>query len=89
VAGYTAFLFGQAEGRDFWQSPLLLPILLVQALVAGTAALLLMLVAGGALEGRAWLSLVLGGGLIGLFVLVASELLVPHADLHVARLLAC
>ncbi|ACM06967.1 4Fe-4S dicluster domain-containing protein [Thermomicrobium roseum] len=85
AAGYTAFLFGQAEGRDFWQSPLLLPILLVQALVAGTAALLLLLVAGGALEGRAWLGLVLGGGLIGLLVLVASELLVPHANLHVAK----
>lgn len=24
VAGYTAFLFGQAEGRDLWQTPLLL-----------------------------------------------------------------
>src|SRR6266508_3094724 len=23
AAGYSAFLFGQAEGRDFWQSPLL------------------------------------------------------------------
>jgi Fe-S-cluster-containing dehydrogenase component/formate-dependent nitrite reductase membrane component NrfD len=39
AAGYTAFLFGQAEGRDFWQSPLLLPILLVQAALAGSAAL--------------------------------------------------
>ena len=38
-AGYTAFLFGQAEGRDFWQSPLLLPMLLVQAVIAGTSAL--------------------------------------------------
>jgi Fe-S-cluster-containing dehydrogenase component/formate-dependent nitrite reductase membrane component NrfD len=38
-AGYTAFLFGQAEGRDFWQSPLLLPILLVQAVIAGASAL--------------------------------------------------
>jgi len=38
-AGYTAFLFGQAEGRDFWQSPLLLPILLVQAVIAGAAVL--------------------------------------------------
>ena len=37
-AGYTAFLFGQAEGRDFWQSPLLLPILLVQAVIAGASA---------------------------------------------------
>jgi len=38
-AGYTAFLFGQAEGRDFWQSSLLLPILLAQAALAGSAAL--------------------------------------------------
>jgi Fe-S-cluster-containing dehydrogenase component/formate-dependent nitrite reductase membrane component NrfD len=38
-AGYTALLFGQAEGRDFWQSPLLLPILLVQAVIAGASAL--------------------------------------------------
>ncbi|MGA1053352.1 MAG: 4Fe-4S dicluster domain-containing protein [Ilumatobacteraceae bacterium] len=38
VAGYTAFLFGQCEGRDLWQTPLLLPILLAQAVVAGGAA---------------------------------------------------
>jgi formate-dependent nitrite reductase membrane component NrfD len=37
VAGYTAFLFGQCEGRDLWQTPLLLPILLAQAVVAGGA----------------------------------------------------
>ena len=36
-AVYTAFLFGQAKGRDLWQSPLLAPHLLVQALVAGAA----------------------------------------------------
>jgi formate-dependent nitrite reductase membrane component NrfD len=36
-AVYTAFLFGQAKGRDLWQSPLLGPHLLVQALVAGAA----------------------------------------------------
>src|SRR5437660_12536388 len=39
AAGYSAFLFGQAEGRDFWQSPLLLPMLLVQAVLGGSAAL--------------------------------------------------
>jgi Fe-S-cluster-containing dehydrogenase component/formate-dependent nitrite reductase membrane component NrfD len=38
AAGYSAFLFGQAEGRDFWQSPLVLPHLLVSAAVAGLAA---------------------------------------------------
>jgi Fe-S-cluster-containing dehydrogenase component len=37
TAVYTAFLFGQAKGRDLWQSPLLAPHLLVQALAAGAA----------------------------------------------------
>src|SRR5262245_7455930 len=41
AAGYSAFLFGQAEGRDFWQSPMVLPHLVVAAMVAGTAVLLL------------------------------------------------
>ena len=41
TAGYTAFLFGQCEGRDLWQSPLFLWHLLVQAVLAGAAALLL------------------------------------------------
>lgn len=39
-AAYTAFLFGQAEGRDLWQSPLLPAHLVVQAVAAGSAALL-------------------------------------------------
>ena len=38
TAGYTAFLFGQCEGRDLWQTPLLLPLLLARAVVAGAAA---------------------------------------------------
>ena len=38
TAGYTALLFGQCEGRDLWQEPLLLPVLLTQAVVAGGAA---------------------------------------------------
>ncbi len=37
TALYTAFLFGQSKGRDLWQSPLLAPHLVVQALVAGAA----------------------------------------------------
>jgi len=41
TAGYSAFLFGQAEGRDFWQSPLVLPHLIVGAVLAGSATLLL------------------------------------------------
>jgi Fe-S-cluster-containing dehydrogenase component/formate-dependent nitrite reductase membrane component NrfD len=42
AAGYTAFLFGQAEGRDLWQSPLLVWDLLAQAALAGSAGLLLL-----------------------------------------------
>jgi len=37
---YTAFLFGQAEGRDLWQSTLLPGHLVIQALMVGSAALL-------------------------------------------------
>jgi Fe-S-cluster-containing dehydrogenase component/formate-dependent nitrite reductase membrane component NrfD len=40
TAGYTAFLFGQAEGRDLWQSPVLFWHLQAQALMAGAGAML-------------------------------------------------
>lgn len=39
LAGYTAFLFNQCEGRDLWQSPLLLPHTIINALIAGAGAL--------------------------------------------------
>jgi Fe-S-cluster-containing dehydrogenase component/formate-dependent nitrite reductase membrane component NrfD len=41
AAGYSAFLFAQAEGRDFWQSPVLLPHLVAAAVTAGAAVTLL------------------------------------------------
>ncbi len=40
VAGYTAFLFAQCKGRDLWESPLLLPHLLAQAILCGSACFL-------------------------------------------------
>jgi Fe-S-cluster-containing dehydrogenase component len=42
LAAYTAFLFGQCEGRDLWQSRLLLPHTLVNALLAGAGAFALL-----------------------------------------------
>jgi len=39
LAGYTAFLFNQCEGRDLWQSPLLFPHTIVNAVVAGAGTL--------------------------------------------------
>lgn len=63
VAGYTAFLFAQCEGRDLWQSKLLLPHLLVQATMCGAAILMPFAGAPG------WLAaiLVVGLTLHGLF----------------------
>lgn len=40
-ACYSAFLFAQAKGRDFWQSPLFLWHLLVQSVIAGAAMLII------------------------------------------------
>src|ERR1700686_5671065 len=42
AAVYTAFLFGQCEGRDLWQTPLLPAHLIVQALLCGSAVLALL-----------------------------------------------
>lgn len=85
AAGYSAFLFRQAEGRDFWQSPLLLPHLLVAAVVAGASSLLLVDVAAGDGRGRPVLALVLAGGLAAHAVLALSELAGRHASLDAAR----
>jgi Fe-S-cluster-containing dehydrogenase component/formate-dependent nitrite reductase membrane component NrfD len=41
AAVYTAYLFAQAKARDMWQNPLLPPHLFVQALLLGSAVLLL------------------------------------------------
>jgi Fe-S-cluster-containing dehydrogenase component/formate-dependent nitrite reductase membrane component NrfD len=43
TAGYSGYLFAQAKGRDFWQSPLLPLHLSVQALAAGAAVMVLVL----------------------------------------------
>ncbi|MFG0282811.1 MAG: 4Fe-4S dicluster domain-containing protein [Phycisphaerales bacterium JB039] len=39
AAGYTAFLFGQCEGRDLWQSKWLGPHLIAQAVLCGAVCL--------------------------------------------------
>ena len=44
TAVYTAYLFAQAKARDMWQNPLLPPHLLIQALLLGSAVLLLVIV---------------------------------------------
>jgi len=83
AACYTALLFGQAEGRDFWQGPLLLPILFTQAALAGSAALgILGLVLGSGPTG--FLMLVLLLALLLHAALVLFEIFGPHTNQHVA-----
>jgi len=74
VAGYTAFLFGQCKGRDLWQTPLLLPILLAQAVIAGGAAYCLFDVAIEVPEVRA-IRIAFLSAIAALALLTASELL--------------
>ncbi|MGL4649009.1 MAG: 4Fe-4S dicluster domain-containing protein, partial [Caldilineaceae bacterium] len=91
VACYTAFLFGQAEGRDLWQSPLLPFHLIVQALMAGSATLLLMAplvtlfttIDPTLLIVARWtLALAL---FVDLFLILAGEFAMPHASEVAAR----
>ncbi len=73
TAGYTAFLFGQCEGRDLWQTPLLLPTLLAQATVAGGAGYAVLALAVDVPGGNT-VQWVLLAGLLATAVLVAAEL---------------
>ncbi len=77
AAGYTAFLFNQAEGRDFWQSPLLLPHLLAEAALCGSAVLLVV----GAGPPPAWLACSAAAHL-GVILLELSE---RHGNADVRR----
>ena len=74
TAGYTAFLFGQCEGRDLWQTHLLLPTLLAQAATAGGAGYAVLALAADVPEHGA-IQWVLLAGLLATAVLVAAEVL--------------
>ncbi len=88
TAGYTAFLFAQCEGRDLWQSPLVLPTLLAQSVVAGGAGYAVMELAVDGPDPVAvqWALL---AGVLATAVLVAAELLgrgTPHVEAAVAAM---
>ncbi|HYU20129.1 MAG TPA: 4Fe-4S dicluster domain-containing protein [Chloroflexota bacterium] len=92
AAIYSAFLFGQAEGRDFWQSPLLAWQLAAAALLAGAAMLLLAARARGAPVDVRLLEVTLLIGVAATLLFVVAEVLTPHPNHDVAetaRLLSC
>ena len=80
-ACYSALLFAQAKGRDFWQNPMFMGHLLAQALIAGSACLCI----AGALS-RAQPDFVRRSALILLvslaasFIMVLLEIALPHAS---------
>jgi len=74
VAGYTAFLFGQAEGRDLWQSPVLFWHLLAQAAMVGSGALLIVgAVIGTDAATMQWLAWALVAGVAAHLLITAVE----------------
>jgi Fe-S-cluster-containing dehydrogenase component/formate-dependent nitrite reductase membrane component NrfD len=87
-AGYSAFLFAQAKGRDLWQSPMFFWHLLVHAVIAGLATLIVASDISG--QGRGLLrslSGVLGIVLLISLVMNVAELSLPHVsrDVSLAR----
>ncbi len=86
AAGYTGFLFGQAEGRDLWQSTLFLPHLIAAAVAGGSALLLIAAVVGG--EGRGVLlplARALAVGTLATGLLALTEVVSRHATADAAR----
>ncbi len=79
VAIYTAFLFAQAKGRDFWQSPTLVIHMLVHSFMAGAAAFgILTLFAD---DNASWMSflkyILIGGVIINIFTMIV-EITISH-----------
>ena len=84
AAIYTAYLFAQAKARDLWQNPVLPVHLLIQAGVAGSAALLLA-AAWWQPRTAGWLEWVLLGTCTAHVLLVLGEAGIGHPTEH-ARL---
>ena len=79
VAIYTAFLFAQAKGRDFWQSPTLSIHMVVHSFMAGASAygLIQLVTPIEASLGAFAVTVMIVGIIINLFTM-ASELITTH-----------
>jgi len=74
TAVYTAFLFAQAKGRDFWQSPLLSVHMLVHSAIAGAAVFATLLPLSGAESWQAFVPR-------ALMILLAAKLVIDWFEL--------
>jgi len=79
TAIYTAFLFAQAKGRDFWQSPMLVLHMLVHSFMAGGAVFsLIALFTDNGANWTNFLKLFLLVSLVANLVILWAELAVSH-----------
>jgi formate-dependent nitrite reductase membrane component NrfD len=78
-AVYTAFLFAQAKGRDFWQNPLLSVHLLAHSLLAGAAVWLIADAVTGGSAARSSLAL-MAMLIFSLIVLCAEKWTAPPTN---------
>jgi len=86
AAGYTAFLFAQCEGCDFWQTPLLPLHMIVQAMLSGAAVLALLPAAlgGGTPAARTVAVVALSICLACHLLILLGEFAIPHATHNAA-----
>ncbi|HKJ06408.1 MAG TPA: NrfD/PsrC family molybdoenzyme membrane anchor subunit, partial [Flavobacteriaceae bacterium] len=78
LAVYTAFLFAQAKGRDFWQSPILPLHMLVHSIMAGTAAILIISYTTQVFNNFEIIKTIAIYALLANFVVILSEILITH-----------
>ncbi|MGV6828790.1 MAG: NrfD/PsrC family molybdoenzyme membrane anchor subunit [Flavobacteriales bacterium] len=78
LAIYTAFLFAQAKGRDFWQSPSLALHMLVHSIMAGAAIFALVLLISGTENWMSILSTILIIALATNLFTMITELTMTH-----------
>jgi formate-dependent nitrite reductase membrane component NrfD/ferredoxin len=79
AAAYTAYLFGQCEGRDLWQTPLLPAHLIVQALLCGACVLALLPDSiGGSMQAVAIAVPTIVVTLLLHLLMVLGEVAMPH-----------
>lgn len=85
VAVYTAFLFAQSKGRDFWQSPTLSIHMVIHSIMAGAAIYgiinVIFPIESGILP---FISIALIAGIIINVFTIASELMTTHPTLDAA-----
>ena len=79
LAIYTAFLFAQAKGRDFWQSPILILHMLLHAVVGGCAFLLIACFFWESINPMTnYLQKILTGTLVVQLFSIIAEITIPH-----------